>query len=139
MMNIVILIGNLVRNEEFIMGESIGSKGCIAVKRPFKNKNGEYESDFITFITYEKQAQFLKEYVPVGSMIGLQGRWQHRVYQDKENNNKYVDELIVDKITIIKKKEEENTKTIEKPRNEYEALKRVEEKAKNVEEDDLPF
>lgn len=141
-MNCVILVGNIIRNEKLIINDKDASKGCIAVRRDFKNKDGEYDSDLINYVAYDSNAKFINDYAPVGSTVSMRGRWQHRSYQDQQGNNKYIDELIIDKVVMLKKKETaEENKNEFKPKNEYEALKRAEknEPLPSVDEDDLPF
>ena len=81
MTNGVYLIGRLVRDPEIKELES-GKKVCnitLAVQRPFKNADGEYETDFFDCSLWEGIAFNTSEYSKKGDLIGVKGRLQ----QDK--------------------------------------------------------
>lgn len=74
---------------------------AIAVRRDYKNAKGEYDSDFINVVFFNNTAKYINEYAPKGSMIEVVGKWQHRSYQDKEGNTKYVDECVVESASLL--------------------------------------
>lgn len=60
-MNLVVLIGNLCKNGDYKKIETTGSSvynNTIAVKRKFKNKDGEYESDFVNIVALEHKQNY---------------------------------------------------------------------------------
>lgn len=104
-MNKVILSGNLVRDMEVRStqdGKMVISN-CIAVKRDYKNANGEYDSDFINFVAWEQQAEYLRQYAKKGDRLELVGRWQTRSYQNQYGNNVTVNEVRVESLTVFNK------------------------------------
>jgi len=113
-MNKVILIGNIVNDitiEKTSSGNSI-LKNTIAVRRQFKNADGEYESDFIRFTAFKRTADFLAQYANKGDRIGLEGRWQTGSY-DGANGKIYTNDLIVDNVELLTAPRKE-----EKPKDE---------------------
>ena len=154
-MNFTILIGRITKVPELNEVQTNGkltsvTKNTIAVKRPFKNSNGEYESDFFDFTLWGSTADFLVNYADKGSAIVLKGRIQNRKYQDQFGNNKQVTEIIGETVELLsqpKAKEQPKPKVEEKktpqdfnvdPFKEYE--KTVDTELNNkVSEDDLPF
>ena len=154
-MNFTILIGRITKVPELNEVQANGkltsvTKNTIAVKRPFKNSNGEYESDFFDFTLWGSTADFLVNYADKGSAIVLKGRIQNRKYQDQFGNNKQVTEIIGETVELLsqpKAKEQPKPKVEEEktsqdfntdPFKEYE--KTVDNELNNkVSEDDLPF
>ena len=120
-MNRVCLSGNLCKDVELKKTSSKKAvvSNTIAVSRDFKNDDGEYETDFIDIVVWEKTAEYLSKYAKKGDRIELVGKWQVRKYQTSDGKNRVVNECVVEwlKITNSKKQEE----------------------VQPVEEDDLPF
>ena len=131
-MNVVILIGNLTKDNELkmISAETSVLKNTIAVQRPFK-KNGEYETDFINVTAFGQTAEYLNKYSQKGTKVALHGRWQHSSYETKEGK-RYVDEVIIEKAYVMNypEKKEETTTT-----DDF----FVSSKKFDINSDDLPF
>ena len=116
-MNKVILIGRTTKSIELKttpQGTSIVNF-VIAVNRPFKNANGEKESDFLNCVAFSKLAETLSHYVNKGDLIGIEGRIQTRNYTDKDGNNRYSTEIVVENVEFLQqKKQEQKASTFEK-------------------------
>ena len=98
-MNLVTLIGRLTRDPELKFSQS-GKAFCkfsIAVQRDFKKD----EADFINCIAWDKRAELLTEYLRKGRQIAIQGRMSVRSYKDKEEQTKWVTDVIVDKFNFV--------------------------------------
>ena len=102
-MNKVILSGNLCKGNElrYTTSNVAVLQNTIAVKNDFKNANGEYESQFINFVAYRNNAEFLNKYASKGSKVLLEGKLNTRNYDDKDGNKRYVTEVIVDKAELL--------------------------------------
>ena len=96
MLNQVVLVGRLTNNL-IIEGNEENKKGeiVLAVQRPFKNKDGEYDTDFIPCVLYNMVAQNTAEYCKKGDIVGVKGRLQ-------VEDNKVV--VIAEKITFLSSK-----------------------------------
>lgn len=82
----------------------------VAVKRSFKNANGEYESDFFNCVAFSKSAETISRYVKKGDMIGIEGRLQTRSYTNKEGRKINVTEIIVESFEFLQSKKQEEPK-----------------------------
>jgi single-strand DNA-binding protein len=112
-MNKVILSGNLCQDIE--LKQSAAKKSvvtnCIAVQREYKNANGEYESDFINIVVWDKQAEYLSKYASKGDRVELCGRWTVRKYTANDGTNRVVNECVVESIKAFSKPKEEQKPT----------------------------
>lgn len=105
-------------------GTSVASFS-IAVKRNFKNAQGEYDSDFFECIAFNKLAETISKYVKKGDLIGIEGRLQTRTYDDKEGKKHYITEIVVEGIEFLQQKKQE-----EPPKDKIEKVDPF---------DDIPF
>lgn len=137
-MNKYIGIGRLTKDGELRTTESKINiyNNTLAIKNTFKNKDGNYDSEFINFVAYRNDAEFLSKYASKGDMIQIEGRLHTRSYDDKENIKRFVTEVIVENASIIQKKKVEDTKEIEVPTN---TKSEYQEKEIVLENSDLPF
>ena len=118
-MNKAIIIGRNTKDIELRQTNSGSSavEFSIAVKRTFKNANGDYESDFFNCVAFSKLAETISRYVKKGDMIGVEGRLQTRNYTNREGNKVYVTEIIVENIEFLqaKKQDEQSAPTVTDP------------------------
>lgn len=121
-MNKVIETGRATRDVELKTtnsGTSIVSFS-IAVKRNFKNAEGNYDSDFFDCVAFGKLAETISRYVHKGDMVGVSGRLQTRSFTDKEGNNRKFTEIIVEDIEFLQQKKQEPAH--EEPMEEFEEV-----------------
>ena len=103
MINTVVLTGRPVKEIE-LKTLSTGTKVAgftLAVNRSFKDANGDYPTDFINVQTFEKTAEFVSKYVKKGELVGIEGRLQQRVFQNKDGVNVYIIEVVANQITLL--------------------------------------
>lgn len=102
MLNQIVVVGRLVKDVEFIEGESEKKYATmtLAVPRSYKNAEGEYETDFIDFILYKGIAENTLEYCRKGDLVGIKGRIQTRNEEINEEKRK-ITELIAEKVTFL--------------------------------------
>ena len=106
-MNKVILIGRITKNIELKStpnGKEVADFS-IAVKRNYKNQNGEYEADFINCISFGKTAELLGKYTKKGDQIAIEGRINTRNYENKEGKKVYITEILVENIMFLETKQ----------------------------------
>lgn len=127
-MNKVIISGNLTKDAEIIdlQNGEILAKDTIAVKREFKNKEGNYDVDFVDIIAYSHTAQYMKNYATKGARAEACGRLQIREYETQEGQKRRVAEVVVESLSIFNGEKKE---TQEKP----------EIKPMQVDDESLPF
>ena len=115
MINQIMLVGRLVRTPDLFLTET-GKKGSfitLAVGRPFKNQDGEYDTDFIDCTLWTAVAESTAEYCKSGDIIGIRGRIQSRIVENEDGSKQKIMEIIADKVTFLsssgnKKNEEDN-------------------------------
>ena len=114
-MNRVCLSGNLCKDVELKKTSSKKAvvSNTIAVNRDFKNDDGEYETDFINIVVWEKTAEYLSKYAKKGDRIELVGKWQVRKYQSSDGENKVANECVVEWLKITNSKKQEETQQVE--------------------------
>ena len=106
-MNKAILIGRITKEPEIKYtpnGVAVVSF-TLAVNRPFKDQNGQTESDFINCVAWRNQAEFLANYIHKGYLLALSGMIQTRSY-DSQHGKVYVTEVIVDQVQNLEPKKE---------------------------------
>lgn len=112
MTNISILQGRLTKDVELKYtgsGTAVASFS-IAVDRPFKNAQGERETDFINIVAWRKTAELISNHFNKGDGIIIQGRIQVRNYQNNEGRKVYVTEVVADNFTFpIQNKRQNNS------------------------------
>lgn len=105
-MNRVTLVGRTTN--DIILRYSDSNKAIckfsLAVQRKFKNPMGEYESDFINCVAFNKTAEVLGQYVKKGDKLGVDGRIQTGSYVNKDGNKVYTTEVAVDSVDFLESK-----------------------------------
>lgn len=103
--NKVILGGRLTADVELKQTPS-GVAVCsfsIAVNRKY-SKEGEQQTDFINCQAWRNTAEFIAKYFSKGSAICIVGSIQTRSWKDKDGNNRYATEVIVDEALFVDSK-----------------------------------
>lgn len=101
-MNVITLYGRITRDFEVKdrQGTKIGDF-TIAVQRPFKNSQGDYEADFINCSVFnENIINLLDRYTQKGDRISLTGRLQINSWQDKGEWKNFT-QVIVNEVSLI--------------------------------------
>ncbi len=108
MINNVVLVGRLTKDVEYQVTPSgvQVAKFTLAVKRTFKNANGETQADFINIVTFKKTAEVVNTYCSKGSLVGVDGRMQTRNYENNEGRKVYVTEVVADNVQFLEPKKE---------------------------------
>ena len=114
-MNHVSLIGRLTKEPEVkYTGSGVAvASGTIAVNRDFTNADGERETDFINFVIWRKAAENFANMTAKASLIGLEGSWQTRVYENQQGQRVHVSELVVSNFTLVETKEQTEQRKVQ--------------------------
>lgn len=104
MLNHTVLIGRLTKDPEIrrsASGVAVASF-TLAVDRDFPNKEtGQRETDFIDIVAWRNTAEFVERNLSKGRLACVSGRLQIRTYQDKNDNRRYVPEVMADNVYPI--------------------------------------
>lgn len=107
-MNKVIIIGRFTRDPEikYSTGENATATArfSLAVNRRFKNKEGNYDADFINCVAFGKTAEFIEKYFTKGMAIGITGRIQTGSYINNEGQKVYKTEVVVEETEFVESK-----------------------------------
>ena len=107
-MNKVIIIGRFTRDPEikYSTGENATATArfSLAVNRRFKNKEGNYDADFINCVAFGKTAEFIEKYFSKGMAIGITGRIQTGSYTNKEGQKVYTTDVVVEETEFVESK-----------------------------------
>ena len=76
----------------------------VAVKRDFKNKNGENETDWLTVVIWRQTAEMVAKYFKKGDQILIEGSIQTRKYTDKDGNNRTAFEIVANNVHFVESK-----------------------------------
>lgn len=122
LMNQLFLVGRLTKDPTLKKLE--GKNNCyitVAVKRPYKNSDGIYETDFISCTVWNVIAEKVCEFCKKGDIISVKARVQNNNYVDKEDNKVYAYEIIADQVSFMtsQKCRDDNLEPVEE-KEEYE-------------------
>lgn len=133
-MNKVILIGRICNDIELRYFENEVGVATInlAVPRAFKNAKGEYETDFIKVVLYNKTAEVVNKNCKKGDMLAIDGRIQVRNYE-YEGKPRTDTSVVCEKITLLNNK----PKTTKDEKKEDPFKKFAEDI--EIEDNELPF
>ena len=107
-MNKAILTGNLTKDPELKTTQS-GISVCrftIAVKRKFKDAQGNQVTDFIPVITWRGIAESCAKYLTKGRKAAVIGEIQTRSYDAQDGTKRYVTEIIASEVEFLTPKQE---------------------------------
>lgn len=127
-MNRVCLVGRLTKDPELKYSQN-GTAICnftLAVDRPYKNSQGEKETDFLSCIVFGRIGENCAEYLGKGKRVAIDGRVQTRNYENKDGKKVYVTEIIADNVQFLTPKSKTDEAPADMPMHE-------------VNPDELPF
>lgn len=107
-MNKIILIGRLTKEPEikFAQNETTVAHFTLAVDRNFAKQGEEVQTDFINIVAWNRFADLAQNHLSKGSKVAISGKLQVRKYQDKDGNNRYASEVVVDEMEFLDKKKQ---------------------------------
>lgn len=104
-MNKVIILGRLTANPELreTTSEISVTSFNIAIDRGYGEKK---TTDFIPVVAYRKTAELVVEYLKKGSRVVIEGNLKTRTYEDKNNQKRFVMEVIAETVQFLEGKQE---------------------------------
>ena len=122
-MNKIFLSGNLTKAPEVRYtpnGKAVVKTG-IAVQRPYKNPQGQYDVDFFNLTAWDKTAEFCGKYFHKGSRVFVEGRLNTYSYTGQDGVKRFGVDVQVENIEFGGDKRgqsEESEQTKKPPQNE---------------------
>lgn len=107
--NRVQLIGRLGQDPEIkhLDNGSTLARFSVATTERYKNKQGERVEDtqWHNIVVWGNLVEIAEKYLQKGKEVALEGKLNHRSYQDKDGNKRYVTEVVANEFLMIGKKE----------------------------------
>lgn len=103
--NKVILIGRLGKDPEtrYITNGDAVTNATLATSENWKDKAGEKQerTEWHNLTFYKKLAEIAGEYLKKGALIYVEGKIQTRKWQDKQGQDRYTTEIIVNELQML--------------------------------------
>ncbi|MBN1349714.1 single-stranded DNA-binding protein [candidate division KSB1 bacterium] len=148
-LNKVMLIGRLGADPElqYTPGGTAVARISLATNRAWKDESGNAveRTDWHRVIAWRKQAEFAGEWLKKGSQVYIEGRLETRSWTDKNQEKRYITEVIVETFTMLGRRDDASgttTKASQPPLpDESESIPGADEPdfSGASEGDDLPF
>lgn len=105
-MNKVILMGRLTKDPDvkYTQTGKVVAQFTLAVDRPFKDANGNKETDFIPVVVWGKAAELVGNSCQKGHRLLVDGRLQIRSYEAKDGSKRWVSEIIANVVEFVERK-----------------------------------
>lgn len=105
-MNKVVLMGRLTKDPDvkYTQTGKVVTQFTLAVDRPFKDAQGNKETDFIPVVLWGKAAELVGNSCQKGHRLIVEGRIQIRNYEAKDGSKRWVTEIIANSVEFIERK-----------------------------------
>lgn len=106
-MNKVFLLGRMCGDVELrttTTGKQV-AQWTIAVDRPYKDQNGQKDSDFFNIVLWGKTAEVAANGLKKGHRVLVEGRIQNRSFDGKDGQKKWITEIIAERFDFIERRE----------------------------------
>lgn len=139
--NKAIIVGTLGRDPE-IRYMPNGDAACnlsVATSESWKDKNGEKQerTEWHRISMFGKLAEIAGQYLAKGSSVYLEGKLQTRKWTDKDGVDKYITEIIADRMQMLGGKEQRQGQQQEQ-RKESQPIRQQRPPADDF-DDQIPF
>ena len=101
--NVGFITGRLVRDIEIMTkGERKFAFLNLAVQRNYKNKeSGEYDTDFLSFVLNEKQAEFVAKHFAKGDVISIAYELRSSSKENEEGKKITTESKVVTEVSFV--------------------------------------
>ncbi|MGC6299151.1 single-stranded DNA-binding protein [Pasteurella multocida] len=108
--NKVIIVGNLGNDPEIrtMPNGDLVAKISVATSESWIDKNtGERktQTEWHSIVFYRRQAEICGQYLKKGSKVYVEGRLKTRKWQDQSGQERYITEILADKIVLLDSKQ----------------------------------
>ena len=140
--NKVILVGNLGKDPEvrYLEGGTAVANFTLATSETYKDRtSGEKktQTEWHNVVLWRGLAEVAEKYLKKGNQVYVEGKIRTRSWEDKEGNTRYTTEIVGDNMTMLGKKEGQDSSP--KPAAQAPVSSTQKTEASKEEEDDLPF
>lgn len=135
-MNVICLTGRITKDIklEYTKNSKCYVQNTIAVRKDKKDEEGNYLSDFIDFVAFEKKGEYLNQYAKKGDKIEINGKLRADTWKDDNGTFHSRNYIVADKVNIL-------ASAIKKEENPYEdmSIKTEQQQQFEITDEDLPF
>ena len=102
-MNTIALTGNVCREIQVKYTKNNKSyvENTIGVAKDKKDSEGNYESDFIDFVAFEKKGDYLGNYAKKGDKIEITGKLRVDTWENEQGERKQRTYVVADTVKIL--------------------------------------
>lgn len=143
--NKVILVGRLGKDPEtryMTNGEAV-TNATLATSENWKDKSGEKQekTEWHNLVFYRRLAEIAGEYLKKGSQVYIEGKLQTRKWQDKNGQDRYTTEILVNEMQMLGGKSGSSYEVVDRPAASAPAPSRQPAAKSNFDnfDDDIPF
>lgn len=100
--NRITLVGRLTKDPELKVtstGKSV-VEFSVAVNKRIKPQNGP-DADFFRVKAWGQTAEYVSNYIQKGRLVGIDGRLEQRMYEDKNGNSREIIEVVADNVYAL--------------------------------------
>ena len=101
MINRVVLVGRLTRDPELrttTTGKSVCDFSIAVTKRGPKPTDGSPDADFFRVQAWERQAEYVSNYLTKGRLVAVDGRLTSRKFTASDGTNREVVEIVAENV-----------------------------------------
>ena len=84
-------------------------KNTLAIRRNYKNSEGQYDSDFINVVAFGKTAEYIANYFDKGQEILIEGKLKTGSYENKEGNKVVTTDVVIESVEFCGSKNKNNS------------------------------
>ena len=141
MYNRIILIGRLTRDPElrYVPSGAPVANFTLAVDRPFRDQQGNRETDFIDIVAWRKLAEQVSQYMSKGRMVAVEGRLQIRSYETQDGQKRKVAEVVADGVRFLDRGRPSTAEAAPAPTSATSAPAAEDAAPGGGDEEDVPF
>lgn len=142
MVNHIVLVGRLTRDPEMRYTPSGASvaRFTLAVDRNRKGPDGEKQTDFIRCSIWNKQAEFVMNYIHKGRLVAVEGSLRIDSVTQPDGTRRDFTEVSCNSITALDRAREQNVSGEDIPGDiPYETYESPRAKSPQESDDDVPF
>lgn len=139
-LNRIVISGNICNDLEIKeSGETKILNFTVAVRRKYKDKEGNYPTDFIRCVAFNNQCEFITKFFKKGSPILVEGTLQSNTYETENGEKRTVYNLVTENIDFFGGKKEETSSDAPNPSFEQTMQQNGVDFTTNNVSDELPF
>ncbi len=88
----------------------------LATSETYRNNKGEKvtETQWHNIVAWGNQATFAEKYFEKGQQVAVEGKLTHREYKDNKEEKRYITEVVVNEILILKYRDQLHAASKEK-------------------------